>query len=96
MQFIHARSDREVVFTRGATEAINLVANSWGGQYIGEGDEIVLSVMEHHSNLVPWQLLAQRKRAVLKASPAAAEAGPQMRTCGPNGIFRVLKMLLCV
>jgi len=64
--FINAERREEIVWTRGATEAINLVANTWGEQNIGEGDEIILSKMEHHSNLVPWQLLAQRKRAVLK------------------------------
>mmetsp|Transcript_37821 Transcript_37821/g.47725 ORF Transcript_37821/g.47725 Transcript_37821/m.47725 type:complete len:472 (+) Transcript_37821:111-1526(+) len=65
-KFINAESRNEIVWTRGATEAINLVANSWGEKYIEEGDEIILSVMEHHSNLVPWQILAQRKKAQLK------------------------------
>ncbi len=55
---------REIVFTRGATESINLVSNSWGDTYVGKGDEIVLTVMEHHSNLVPWQSLAQRRYMV--------------------------------
>ena len=64
--FIGARDRREGVFTRGATEAINLVASTWGADNLGEGDEVVLSVMEHHSNLVPWQLLAQRTGVVLK------------------------------
>ena len=56
-EFIGATSENEVVFMRGATEAINLVASSWGGTRIGEGDRIVLSTLEHHSNIVPWQLL---------------------------------------
>ncbi|AFY87512.1 SufS family cysteine desulfurase [Chroococcidiopsis thermalis] len=64
--FVNAAQREEIVFTRNATEAINLVAYSWGNSNIQRGDEIILSVMEHHSNLVPWQLLAQRTGAVLK------------------------------
>ena len=65
-RFINAASDREIVYTRNATEAINLVAYSWGMRILQSGDEIILSVMEHHSNLVPWQFVAQRTGAVLK------------------------------
>ena len=65
-RFINAASRDEVVFTRNASEAINLVAYSWGLSELKPGDEILLSVMEHHSNLVPWQLIAQRTGAVLK------------------------------
>lgn len=65
-RFVGAASAQEVVYTRNATEAINLVANTWGAAHLREGDEVVLSVAEHHSNLVPWQLLAQRKGLVLK------------------------------
>ncbi|MCG9890369.1 MAG: SufS family cysteine desulfurase [Thermosynechococcaceae cyanobacterium MS004] len=64
--FINAASRQEIVFTRNATEAINLVAYAWGQANLKTGDEIILSVMEHHSNLIPWQLLAQRTGAVLK------------------------------
>lgn len=64
--FINAASRQEIVFTRNATEAINLVAYSWGTSNLNAGDEIILSVMEHHSNLIPWQLLAQKTGAVLK------------------------------
>ncbi|TAF54650.1 MAG: aminotransferase class V-fold PLP-dependent enzyme, partial [Oscillatoriales cyanobacterium] len=64
--FVNARSRNEIVFTRNASEAINLVAYTWGSSTIQAGDEIILSVMEHHSNLVPWQMLAQRTGAVLK------------------------------
>jgi cysteine desulfurase/selenocysteine lyase len=64
--FVNATSRQEIVFTRNATEAINLVAYSWGSKNIQQGDEIILSVMEHHSNLIPWQLLAQRTGALLK------------------------------
>jgi cysteine desulfurase/selenocysteine lyase len=65
-RFINARSSREVVFVRNTTEAINLVALTWGRTNVGEGDIIILSVMEHHSNLVPWQLLAQASGARLE------------------------------
>ena len=64
--FVNAKTDREIVFTRNASEAINLVANTWGSKYIKAGDEIILSVLEHHSNIVPWQLLAERTGCVLK------------------------------
>jgi cysteine desulfurase / selenocysteine lyase len=65
-KFINAKTDREVVFTRNASEAINLVANTWGTSNLKAGDEIILSVLEHHSNIVPWQLLAERTGCVLK------------------------------
>lgn len=65
-RFINAGRLEEVIFTRSATEAINLVASSFGGPRIGEGDEIVLSVMEHHSNIVPWHFLRERQGAVLR------------------------------
>ncbi|TVP76440.1 MAG: cysteine desulfurase [Gemmatimonadales bacterium] len=65
-RFLGTEDPGEVIWTRGTTEAINLVASSWGGANVGEGDEIVLSDMEHHSNLVPWQLLAARTGARLR------------------------------
>ncbi len=65
----HAASTREIIFTRGATEAINLVASSWGDSNLKPGDEILLSEMEHHSNIVPWQWIAQRTGAVIKVLP---------------------------
>ncbi|KEI73072.1 SufS family cysteine desulfurase [Endozoicomonas elysicola] len=64
--FINARFAEEVIWTRGATEAINLVANSWGRSQLKEGDEIVLSRLEHHANIVPWQLLAETTGAIIK------------------------------
>lgn len=67
--FINAASAREVIFTRGTTEAINLVASSFGDSQCSEGDEIIVSQMEHHSNIVPWQLLQARKGIVLKVIP---------------------------
>ncbi|MES1221963.1 MAG: SufS family cysteine desulfurase, partial [Bacteroidota bacterium] len=68
-QFINASSREEIVFTRGTTESINLVAYTWGRQNIKEGDEIIISNMEHHSNIVPWQILCEEKKAFLKAIP---------------------------
>ncbi len=68
-QFLGAESAKEIVFLRGTTEAINLVAGSWGKQNIGEGDEIVLSQLEHHANIVPWQLLADQVGARLRVIP---------------------------
>ena len=67
--FVNAASAAEIVFTRGTTEAINLVANSWGTQNVGEGDEILITWLEHHANIVPWQLLCQRTGAVLRVAP---------------------------
>ena len=67
--FINARLTREVIFTRGTTEAINLVANSWGANWLNAGDEVLISVMEHHANIVPWQLLAERLDIVIKVIP---------------------------
>ncbi|MFA6266925.1 MAG: cysteine desulfurase [Pseudolabrys sp.] len=71
--FINAAQKEEVVFTRNATEAINLVASSFGSGQIGEGDEIVLSIMEHHSNIVPWHFYRERYGAVIKFAPVDAE-----------------------
>lgn len=72
--FIGAPSPRTVIFTRGTTESINLVAYSWGRKFIGAGEEIVLTEMEHHSNLVPWQLLAKERGARLKFVPILDDA----------------------
>jgi cysteine desulfurase/selenocysteine lyase len=68
-RFIGAGSIKEIVWTRGTTEAINLVAQTYGRMVVKEGDEIVLSAMEHHANIVPWQMLAQEKGAVIKVIP---------------------------
>ena len=65
-RFINAKESREIIFTKGATDSLNLVASTYGEDNIEAGDEIVISVMEHHSNLIPWQQLANRKKAVLK------------------------------
>lgn len=67
--FINARSTTEVVFTRNATEGINLVARAWGDENVAAGDEILITAMEHHSNIVPWQQLCKRSGAILKVAP---------------------------
>ena len=67
--FLGAPSSEDIVFVRGTTEAINLVAQSWGRTYVGSGDEIVLSCLEHHANIVPWQLLAEERGATLRVIP---------------------------
>lgn len=68
-RFIGASSEREIVFTRGTTESVNLLANTWGKKYIGSGDEIILTQLEHHSNIVPWQMLAAERGAKIKVAP---------------------------
>jgi len=86
--FINATTWKEVVYTRNASEAINLVAYAWGMDNLKEGDEIILSVMEHHSNIVPWQLVAARTGAVLKFVKLSPEQGLDMEhfkeLLGPN------------
>ncbi|POP47221.1 cysteine desulfurase SufS [Superficieibacter electus] len=71
--FLNARSPEELVFVRGTTEGINLVANSWGESQIQPGDNIVITAMEHHANIVPWQMLCARKQAELRVIPLTAE-----------------------
>ena len=71
--FINARVPEEVVFVRGATEAINLVAQSWGGTFLKAGDRILLSMLEHHSNIVPWQMVADRVGVVIDVAPLTAD-----------------------
>jgi len=68
-EFLGASSTEEIIFTRGTTESINLVAQTWGRQNVRKGDEILISAMEHHSNIVPWQILCEEKEAVLKVIP---------------------------
>jgi len=67
--FVNAKESREVIFTRGTTEAINLVMHGYGRAFIGKGDEIILSGLEHHANIVPWQMLAEEKGAVIRVIP---------------------------
>lgn len=77
-RFLNAQSTEEVIFTRSTTEAINLVAQSFGGMVIEEGDEIVLSIMEHHSNIVPWHFHRERQGAVIKWAPIAEDGSFDM------------------
>jgi cysteine desulfurase/selenocysteine lyase len=72
-KFINASSDKEIVFTKSATEGINLVAHSFGKKFITEGDEILISAMEHHSNIVPWQQLCEERNATLKIIPISKD-----------------------
>lgn len=71
--FINATSSEEIIFVRGVTESINLVASSYGGAFVKEGDEILVSGMEHHANIVPWQFLCERKKARLRVLPVTPE-----------------------
>ena len=87
--FVHARSDREIVFTRNASEAINLVAASWGSANLGPGDEVVLTSLEHHSNLVPWQLACERSGATvvpvgLNAARTGVDEAALLAAIGPK------------
>ena len=88
-QFLNAETTDEIIFTRNATEAYNLVASSmgWAG-LIGEGDEIILSIMEHHSNIVPWHFLRERRGAVIKWAPVDDQAtswSRSTRSCSRPG-----------
>lgn len=74
-KFLNARSTEEIIFTRGTTEGINLIANAWGGKFIKAGDVILLTEMEHHSNIVPWQMLAERTGAKLRYVPITGDEG---------------------
>lgn len=75
---INAPSERNIVFTRNTTEAINLVAQSWGGENLGQGDEIILTEMEHHANIVPWQLLSKNKGFTIKVCPITDDGALDM------------------
>src|SRR3954468_16847434 len=73
--FLNAKDEREIVFVRGATEAINLVAQSWGPAFLKEGDQVVVTELEHHSNFVPWQMLCERVGAKLVMAPIDVTGG---------------------
>lgn len=100
-RFINAKSSREIVFVRGGTEAINLVAQSWGRENVGSGDEIIVTHLEHHANIVPWQQLAAEKGAHLKVAPVdesgqiilseyAKLLGPRTRLVSAASVSNVL------
>lgn len=68
-QYIHAAHSHEIIITKGATDSINLVANSFGKRFLGEGDEVIISSLEHHANIVPWQMVCNERKAILKVIP---------------------------
>jgi cysteine desulfurase/selenocysteine lyase len=79
--FLNARLPEELVFVRGTTEGINLVANSWGNSQVRAGDNIIISAMEHHANIVPWQMLCERVGAELRVIPLNIDGTLQLRRC---------------
>ncbi|HEX4501898.1 MAG TPA: cysteine desulfurase SufS [Scandinavium sp.] len=92
--FLNARSAEELVFVRGTTEGINLVANSWGGSNVGKGDNIVISQMEHHANIVPWQMLCTRTGAELRVIPLNVDGTLQLDAV--PGLFDERTKLLAI
>lgn len=78
--FFNAKSTNEIIFTKGTTDAINLVANSFGSQFVHQGDEIILTQMEHHANIVPWKLLSERTGAILKIIPMTPSGELDLKT----------------
>lgn len=93
--FINAKEREEIIFTRGTTEGINLVASTWGLSNLKEGDEIVVSAMEHHSNMVPWHMLAHRTKAVVKILPMN-DAGELLTEAFDTIITSKTKILACI
>ena len=93
-KFINARSEAEIIFTRGTTESLNLVAFSFGEAFLKEGDEVLVSVMEHHSNIVPWQMLRERKGIVLKIIPMTDEGEIDLEAY--KNLFSPRTRLVCI
>ena len=87
-RFLGARDEKEIVFTRGTTEGINLVAQSWGRKNVGAGDEVLITAIEHHSNIVPWQLLCEETGARLRIVPVS-DAGAPLYGTSTISIFAV-------
>src|SRR5512140_2540307 len=92
-QFINARSADEIIFTRGTTEGINLVAQAWGSKHIKAGDKILLTEMEHHSNIVPWQLLVERTGAKLLFLPVTGDSGLLDLNCVDEWLTKEVRLL---
>lgn len=92
--FINAHSEAEIIFTRGTTESLNLVAFSFGEAFLKEGDEVLVSVMEHHSNIVPWQMLRERKGIVLKVIPMTDEGEIDLEAY--KNLFSPRTRLVCI
>src|SRR5579859_1272289 len=95
-KFINAKSAEEIVFTRGTTEGINLVAGAWGGKNLKPGDVILLTELEHHSNLIPWQIIAQRTGAKLAFIPVTGDEGTLDLTKVDSLLTERVKMLAMV
>ena len=93
-KFINARSEAEIIFTRGTTESLNLVAFSFGEAFLKEGDEVLVSVMEHHSNIVPWQMLRERKGIALKVIPMTDEGEIDLEAY--KNLFSPRTRLVCI
>ena len=93
-RYINARNSHEIIFTRGTTEAINLVAHSFGEVFLNDGDEVILTVMEHHSDIVPWQLLQQRKKIKLRVVPIDERGELNLETY--RALFNERTRLVCV
>ena len=93
-EFINARSEAEIIFTRGTTESLNLVAFSFGEAFLKEGDEVLVSVMEHHSNIVPWQMLRDRRGIVLKVIPMTDEGEIDLEAY--KNLFSSRTRLVCI
>ncbi len=93
-EFINARSEAEIIFTRGTTESLNLVAFSFGEAFLKEGDEVLVSVMEHHSNIVPWQMLRDRRGIVLKVIPMTDEGEINLEAY--KNLFSPRTRLVCI
>ena len=91
--FIHARSTNEIIFTRGTTESINLLAFSLGEAMVKEGDEVVVSAMEHHSNIVPWQMMCERKGAQLRVIPMTDEGDLELEAL--EGLLTKRTRIIC-
>ena len=91
--FIHARSTNEIIFTRGTTESINLLAFSLGEAMVREGDEVVVSAMEHHSNIVPWQMMCERKGAQLRVIPMTDEGDLELEAL--EGLLTKRTRIIC-
>lgn len=91
--FIHARSTNEIIFTRGTTESINLLAFSLGEAMVKEGDEVVVSAMEHHSNIVPWQMMCERKGAQLRVIPMTDEGDLELEAL--EGLLTERTRIVC-
>jgi cysteine desulfurase/selenocysteine lyase len=93
--FINAKESEECIFTKGVTESINLVAQTWGRKFLHKGDEVIITTMEHHSNIVPWQMICEEKGAILKVIPIN-DAGELLMDEYDKLLSPNTKMVACV